>query len=254
MENNVWTNSGASENKTEEKMFTKPIRDGKVEYIEREVDRFDFEGFEVVRKELFSKINCPAVTFKAGSINFNSKAVRKFEEHRYIQILINSEKKLMIAKPCEEYNGNSVQWSKINKKTKKIEPKNITGKEFSGQLFKTMKWGLEGTFKILGTLITIKEKNEKFFEFKLVNAESYLRISAPSPDNPKRHERVPLVPLHWQGRYGLSPEENEKSEITTIEKIPYGFVAIEIPKKPYKKSKKKKSKKKVKGDKKNDNI
>ena len=38
--------------------FTKPTRDGKISYIEREVDRFDFDGYEVVRRELFSKVNC----------------------------------------------------------------------------------------------------------------------------------------------------------------------------------------------------
>ena len=35
--------------------YTKPTTDGKVDYIEREVDRFDFDGYQVVRKEFSQK-------------------------------------------------------------------------------------------------------------------------------------------------------------------------------------------------------
>ena len=89
--------NGAPKNKTEEtksqEMFTKPVRNGIVEYIEREVDRFDYEDYEVVRREFFSKANCPAVTIKYGKVNFNVRAIRKLNECSHIQILINFGKK-----------------------------------------------------------------------------------------------------------------------------------------------------------------
>jgi len=44
MKNDALTNDGASKNKAE--MFTKPLKDGRVEYIEREVERFNFEGYQ----------------------------------------------------------------------------------------------------------------------------------------------------------------------------------------------------------------
>ena len=116
--------------------YTKPSRDGMISYIEREVDRFDYEGYQVVRRELFSKVNCPAVTLKYGSVNFNVRAIRKLNECRFIQILINSEKRLMIAKPCEEDEKDSIQWSKVNKHGK-VEPRKITGKVFTAQLLMT---------------------------------------------------------------------------------------------------------------------
>ena len=46
----------AGETKQQE-TFTKPTRDGKISYIEREVDRFDFDGYEVGRREVFQKVN-----------------------------------------------------------------------------------------------------------------------------------------------------------------------------------------------------
>jgi hypothetical protein len=212
--------------------YTKPVRNGMISYIEREVDRFDYDGYEVVRRELFSKANCPAVTFKYGSVNFNIRAIRKLGECRHIQILINPEKKFMAAKPCGEDDKDSIQWSKVDKHDK-VGSRKITGKVFTAQLFDDMKWDFNATFKVLGTLFTCK--GEKIFVFNLVNAEAYLSISAPSPDNPKRRERVPLVPSHWQGTYGQSYEESRIEMVKTFEGMPEGFIKIEIPQLPSKK-------------------
>jgi hypothetical protein len=118
MKKNILMSSGASENKGEDKLFTKPARSGKVELIEREVDRFDYEGYEVVRREFFSKANCPAITLTLGKINFSIRAIRKLAECSHIQILINSEKKLMMIKPCDEDDKDSLQWSRVDKQGK----------------------------------------------------------------------------------------------------------------------------------------
>ena len=247
----VLTNNGASKNKPEEtkqqEMFTKPMRSGKIEYIEREVDRFDFEGYEVVRRELFSKANCPAVTLKYGKVGFNVRAIRKFGECRYIHILINREKKSIKIKPCEEDEKDSIQWSKVNKQGK-VVPRTITGKLFTAQLYKDMKWDLRCTFKMLGMLLICK--GEKIFEFNLMNAERYLSLAKPTEDNPKRRERVAFIPEHWTESYGQSYEESQIPIIETFEGIPDGYVKITLPSSPSKSDKvEDNSNKKEKGDK-----
>ena len=97
-----------------------------------------------------------------------------------------------------------------------------------------MKWDFNATFKVLGTLLTCK--NEKIFVFDLINAEAYLSVSAPSPDNPKRRERVPLMPQHWQGSYGQSYEQSKVEIVKTFEGMPEGFVKITLPQLPSKKT------------------
>ncbi len=229
MHDDFFTNSNAFENKIEEKLFTKPVRDGKIDFIEREVDKFDYDGYEVVRREFFSKANCPAVTFKYGSVVFNVRAIRKLNECRFVQILINTEKKLMIAKPCEEDEKDSLQWSRVDKQDK-VVPRSIKGKVFTAQLYQDMNWDIESTVKVLGTLL--KCKAEKIFVFHLVNAEAYLHLAEPSTDDPKRRKRVPFMPKHWQGNYGQSYEESKNQVITTFEGAPEGFVKITIPQLP----------------------
>jgi hypothetical protein len=231
MQNDDLTGIGTSENKTEEK-FTKADRGEMVEYIEKEVEKFDFDGFEVVRREWFSKALCPAVTFKYGSVTFNVRAIRKLDECSHIQILMNSEKKLMIAKPCKEDDKDSLQCSKINKQGK-TAPRTIRGKVFTAQLYQEMKWNIESTVKVLGTLLTCQ--NEKIFMFNLINAEAYLRLAEPCEDDPKRRMRVPFMPEHWQGHYGQSYEDSKAPMLTTFEGME-GFVEIKIPQLPPKKS------------------
>jgi hypothetical protein len=230
------TKDDNEKNKSEkpQEMFTKPVKDGRIEYIEREVDQFNFEGYEVVRGEFFSKANCPAVTLRYGSVVFNVRTIRKLNECSHIQILINTEKKLMIAKPCEEDEKDSLQWSRIDKRGKVI-PRAITGKMFTAQLYNDMKWDIESTIKILG--IPVKCKDERIFIFELINAEAYFRLAEPSEEDPKRRKRVPYMPEHWKGNYGQSYEENKNPIITTFEGVPEGFVKITIPQLPSKKSK-----------------
>jgi hypothetical protein len=214
------------EHKTKETVFTKPSRNGKIEFIEREVDRFDFNGFEVVRGEFFSKANCPAVTLKYDSLVLNVRAIRKLDECRFIHILINTSKKLMMIKPCEEDDKNSLQCSRMDKR-EKVVPRTIRSPIFTARLYKDMNWNIESTIKILGSLL--KCKGEKLFVFNLSNAEAYLHLSEPSEDDPKRRKRVPFMPEHWQGSYGQSYEENKKQMISTFEGVPDGFVKITIP-------------------------
>ena len=229
MENNLFTNDSVFENIPGEKTFTKPDRNGKVEFIEREVDRFDYDGYQVVRREWFSKANCPAVTLRYGSVTLNVRAIRKLNECQFIHILMNANKKSMIVKPCEEDDKDSLQCSRINKQGK-VAPRTITGKVFTAQLYKDMKWNIESTVKVLGTLL--KCRDEKIFVFNLVNAEVYLHLAEPSADDPKRRERVAFTPKLWEESYGQSYEESQIPIIETFEGMPDDYVKITIPKKP----------------------
>jgi hypothetical protein len=233
MQKDIFKNNKTSENKTEKKLFTKAERDGKIEFIEREVDRFDFEGFEVVRREFFSKANCPAITIKYGSIVFNVRAIRKLDECHYIHILINTAKKKIIIKPCEEDEKDSLQWCRVDKHSK-IVSRSITGKLFTAQLYKDMNWNIESTIKMLGTLEICK--GEKIFVFDLNNAEAYLHLAETSDDETKRRKRIPFMPEHWHGNYGQSYEESKTQMVMTFEGVPEGFVKITIPQIQHRKS------------------
>jgi len=214
-----------------EKLFTKPVRDGIVEYIEIDVDEYDFDGFQVVMREFFSKANCPAITIKYGSIVSNLCAIRKLDECSHINLLINMQKKLLVVKPCDEDAKDSFQWSRINNKDT-LKAREITGWYFTYRLYDDMKWNKDGIMKMLGTLL--KCRGEKIFVFNLIDAEAYHFPPETSADDTKRRKRVPYMPERWQTIYGQSYEESKKPIISTFGEID-GFVPITIPKAPSKK-------------------
>ena len=228
MENNLFANDNAFANKIEEKIFTKPDRNGNVEFIEHEVDKFDYDGYEVVRREWFSKANCPAITIKYGSIALNVRAIKKLNECRFVHILMNIKKKSMIVKPCEEDDKDSLQCNRINKQGKLVS-RTITGKVFTTQLYKDMKWNIGSTIKVLGTLL--KCRDEKIFVFNLINAEAYLHLAEPTADDPKRRKRVAYMPKLWEENYGQSYEDSKIPIIETFDGMPDDYVKITIPKK-----------------------
>jgi hypothetical protein len=73
-----------SKNKME--IFTESQQNGMVLYVEREAERLNPEGFEVVSREMFSGENRPAVRLRNGSIVFNVYAIRKFGECSHIKM------------------------------------------------------------------------------------------------------------------------------------------------------------------------
>lgn len=222
----LFGDDGASENKPGGKKFSKPGRDGKVGYIEREVDKIDYEGYEVVRRELFSKANCPAVTFKFGSVVFNVRAIRKLDECGFVLFSMNKGKKSFRVESCDEDAQGALQWSRVDKRGK-VVPRTIKGDQFTAQLYQDMKWNFESTMKVLGTLV--KCGGQKIFEFNLANAEAYLFLAKQFDDDPKRRKRVPFMPEHWRGNYGQPYDEHKNQMVATFEGVPEGFVKIIIP-------------------------
>ena len=213
--------------------FTKPGRGKNDGGIDREVDRIDYDGFNVARGECFSKKYRPAITFRYGSVLFNIWAVRKFHECSHIIIIINIQKKLLRIKPCDEDDKDSLKWSRVDK-TDKVVPRFITGKLFSAQLYKDMGWNIESIVKVLGWFVKDKSRNDYIFEFDLSNAEMYLHLAEAIEDDPKRRRRVAYSPKHWQGNYGQPYDERAKQLTMTFDDSPEGFMKVTIPQLPRK--------------------
>ena len=217
------------DNSLENFKFTKASKDGQVDYIEREVKEFNFNGFQVVRREFFSKATCPAVTFKFGSVIFNLRAIKKLDECEFIKFLMHPEKPILVIKPGFEDEKDAMQWCRKDKRNKTV-PRKIIAKDFTAKLYNDMNWTIDTTHKVLGTFFY--NKKEKVFAFELINAEAYKCLSEPLSDDPKRRKRVPYMPEHWKDSYGLPYEESQKPLITTFDGAPPGFVKIIIPKLP----------------------
>jgi len=132
-------------------MLDEQMRD---DFSEREQRRreyeesFSYDGYEVVRKELFAHLRDPAVTIRRDSVTFNTACINGLEDVVYIQIEINRELKRMVIRGCGENDKDALRWCIA--KPDKRKSRKMSGREFSSGLYNTMGWDENCRYKILG--------------------------------------------------------------------------------------------------------
>ncbi len=168
-------------------------------------DDFDFDGYQVVRREFFAHMNEPSVTFNTCKFYVNTACLAKFPKTEYVQALINQETKIMALCPCEEEQRDSFLWCSTSKGKRK--PKQITCKLFFAQIFTLMDWNPDYRYKLLGKLI---HANGKYLlAFDLTATEVYMKTI--TPEGKPKASRTPVFPAEWQGQFGLPYDEHRQS-------------------------------------------
>lgn len=165
---------------------------------------FSYEGYQVVRREFFSHIYEPSITFNRYKISFNKACLKRLPDVDYIQILVHPEEKKLAVRPRNEDEKDTCSWCTIRKE--KREPKQITCRMFFAKIIQLMDWNPDYRYKILGKLI--QSGDDQLFIFDLTATEVYQRILNDS--NKPLISRTPVYPAEWQNQFGLPIEEHSK--------------------------------------------
>lgn len=198
---------------------------------------FSYDGFQVVRRELFAHLREPAVVIRRDSVTFNTACIAGLEDAVYIQILVNQDNKRMVVRKCEENDKDALRWCVA--KPDKRKSRKMTNKIFSAMMYEMMGWNLDCRYKILGHKITFED--ETIYVFDLMETEIFLDIkgkrakkdtesqfttekansieetASNSIDNErsveeiKRKNRIPFYPKEWKDSFGLPVEEHRKA-------------------------------------------
>lgn len=198
---------------------------------------FSYDGYQVVRRELFAHLREPAVVIRRDSVTFNTACIAGLEDAVYIQILVNQDSKRMVVRKCEENDKDALRWCVA--KPDKRKSRKMTNKIFSAMLYEMMGWNLDCRYKILGHKITFED--ETIYVFDLMETEIFLDIkgkrakkdtesqfttdkannieetASNSTDNErsveeiKRKNRIPFYPKEWKDSFGLPVEEHRKA-------------------------------------------
>ena len=198
---------------------------------------FSYDGYQVVRRELFAHLREPAVVIRRDSVTFNTACIAGLEDAVYIQILVNQDSKRMVVRKCEENDKDALRWCVA--KPDKRKSRKMTNKIFSAMMYEMMGWNLDCRYKILGHKITFEDKT--IYVFDLMETEIFLDIkgkrakkdtesqfttekansieetSSNSTDNErsveeiKRKNRIPFYPKEWKDSFGLPVEEHRKA-------------------------------------------
>ena len=199
---------------------------------------FSYDGYQVVRRELFAHLREPAVVIRRDSVTFNTACIAGLEDAVYIQILVNQDNKRMVVRKCEENDKDALRWC-IEKPDKRK-----SRKSYIGSMYDMMGWNTDCRYKILGHKIT--HEDETMYIFDLLETEIFMdtkRKKKANPDSVEKKEelvtaetdqtpeqnqeeiaakvarklnRIPFYPKNWKDSFGLSVEEHKKALETNI--------------------------------------
>lgn len=158
---------------------------------------FNYDGYQIVRRELFAHLREPSLTIRYDSITFNTACINGLEDTVYIQILVDDEKRRIAIRRCKENDKDAVRWCIA--KSDKRKSRTIKGR-FSQKVYEMMKWDAGCRYKMLGHKIT--HQNEQLYIFELDECEIF-------------KERVKLSEEQKKQRAALMTSE----EIAEIEKM-----------------------------------
>lgn len=203
---------------------------------------FSYDGYQVVRRELFAHLREPAVVIRRDSVTFNTACIAGLEDAVYIQILINQDNKRMVVRKCEENDKDALRW--CIEKPDKRKSRKMSNKLFSAMMYDMMGWNTDCRYKILGHKIT--HEDETMYTFDLLETEIFMdtkRKKKANPDSVEKKEelvtaetnqtpeqnqeeiaakvarklnRIPFYPKDWKDSFGLSVEEHKKALETNL--------------------------------------
>lgn len=192
---------------------------------------FSYDGYQVVRRELFAHLREPAVVIRRDSVTFNTACIAGLEDAVYIQILVNQDNKRMVVRKCEENDKDALRWCVA--KPDKRKSRKMTNKIFSAMMYEMMGWNLDCRYKVLGHKITFED--ETIYVFDLMETEIFLDIkrkkakkdtesqsttenannieetASSDTEEIKRKNRIPFYPKEWKDSFGLPVEEHRKA-------------------------------------------
>ncbi len=167
---------------------------------------FDFDGFQVVRKEFFAHQLEPSVTFNNCKFNVNLACLNKFPNTSSVQVLVNQEKKIMALLPCPDGARDSFAWC-LTSSNGKRKPRTLTCKLFFAKMVDLMNWNPDYKYKLIGKLI--QANGTMLIAFDLTATETYKRTI--TEGEKVKTSRVPVFPLEWQDQFGLSYNEHQQA-------------------------------------------
>ena len=197
-------------------------------------ESFSYDGYQIVRREMFAHLREPAVVIRKDSITFNTACINGLEDTVYVQILINREKHHMAIRKCDPDDKDAVRW--CIEKPDKRKSRKITSKEFSRKIYELMNWSDKCRYKILGHRIIYQD--EVLYVFELDEIEIFYERkkktkaeviaekenSSLTPEQIAEREKEerkmsqkPFYPDDWEGSFGVPVDEHKNVTIETID-------------------------------------
>ena len=182
---------------------------------------FSYDGYQVVRKELFAHLRDPAITIRKDSVTFNTACINGMEDVVYIHMMFNKELKRIVVEGWDENDKDALRWCVA--KPDKRKSRKMMGRPFSELIYREMGWEEGCRYKILGYRIQFEGKTlyvfdlnvpEVFLEKKRKQKTDSVKTSESAPvqaeEQPKANTRKGYYPDDIANTFGVSVEQHKE--------------------------------------------
>jgi hypothetical protein len=157
-----------------EKQIVQDDRDARAEELE---SAFSYDGYQVVRKELFAHLRDPAIVIRKDSITFNTACITGLEDVVYVHVMFNNDLKRIVVRGCDENDKDALRWCVA--KPDKRKSRKMSCKPFATLVYQEMGWDSECRYKMLGYRITFE--GETLYVFDLLVPEKSDQCGSKQP-------------------------------------------------------------------------
>lgn len=170
-------------------------------------NEFSYEGYQVVRKELFAHLRDPAMVIRRESITFNTACIDGLEEVVYINILINEEERRIVVSACDENDPDSLRWCIA--KPDKRKSRKIMSREFSKMLYERLGWSPLCRYKVMG--YKIEHDGETLYVFDLLQPEIFVERAKKQKDDEATQQELERLRSQIESDNSIPDDEAVRS-------------------------------------------
>lgn len=182
---------------------------------------FSYDGYQIVRREMFAHLREPAVVIRKDSVTFNTACLNGLEDTIYIHILIDAKAHRIAVRKCDKNDRDAQRWCVA--KPDKRKTRKITSRYFTQMLYDLMRWSDKCRYKVEGerkelisgetAYVFDLDKNQVIYERKkktkeeILSEKSALDVSAEEREQRLAEERMmdskPFYPDDMENSYGV---------------------------------------------------
>ena len=173
----------------------------------------DLNQSQVIMPEFTAPTFRPKVTLNYADLAFNSSCVKLFPDNEYFQLLVDDQKKRMIALPCGQYDVGVVKWSNIKNGIPKS--RNIKAKVACAKIFRLMDWDITYRYKVMAIYQVLN--GVKLVVFNFEDCTMLVPEEVVGKDGKTKAKRHTVYPIEWEKLFGPTYGEHRKQYVVDIQ-------------------------------------
>ena len=181
-----------------------------------EIERtFSYDGYQIVRREMFAHLREPSVVIRRDSITFNTACINGLEDVVWVNLMVDADSHMIAVHECDENDKEALRWCIA--KPDKRKSRKMTCPKFTDMLYEIMGWDKGCRYKILG--FCIERDGKTYYVFDL-NVHKIFKEKPKSGQEEESAEPVDTrkgyYPADIAHTFGVSLEEHKQTQEMSI--------------------------------------